>query len=193
MPALFSLGQRAALQAIQHQLHLDELVLAKLDDIYAVVPPARIREVHDLMAHKLNTHTQIQLNSGKARVWNASGTTPRNLAPLGHDVWVGDQTLPCSDASWVGNIRAHPLNNINCSHEQLLQGIPARDDLQAFWFLLLFCVSPRSNYILRTTAPAFTTEFAADHDVAVTSCLRQLLGQPPSPPQRSAGHTFHLH
>ena len=95
MPALFSLGQRAALQAIQHQLHLDELVLAKLDDIYAVVPPARIREVHDLMAHKLNTHTQIQLNSGKARVWNASGTTPRNLAPLGHDVWVGDQTLPC--------------------------------------------------------------------------------------------------
>ena len=73
----------------------------------------------------------------------------------------------------------HQLNNINCSHEQLLQRIPARDDLQAFWLLLLFCASPRSNYILRTTAPAFTTEFAADHDVAVTSCLRQLLGQPP--------------
>lgn len=80
MPALFSLGQRAALQAIQHRLHLDELLLAYLDDIYAVVPPTRVREVCDLMAHKLNRHTQIQPNSGKARVWNASGTTPPKLA-----------------------------------------------------------------------------------------------------------------
>ena len=54
----------------------------------------------------------------------------------------------------------------------------ALDDLQASWLLLLFCASPRSNYILRTTAPALATEFAAEHDVAVTSCLRQLLGQP---------------
>lgn len=187
MPVLFSLGQRAALQAIQHQLHLDELLLAYLDDIHAVDPPTRIHEIYDLMAHKLNRHTQIQLNSGKARVWNASGTTPPNLAPLGHDVWVSDQTLPSQQQGLTilstplvsETYVRHQLNNINCSHEQLLQRIPARDDLQAFWFLLLFCASPRSNYILRTTAPAFTTEFAADHDVAVTSCLRQLLGQPP--------------
>ena len=39
MPALFSLGQRAALQAIQEQLHPNELLLAYLDDVYAVVPP----------------------------------------------------------------------------------------------------------------------------------------------------------
>jgi hypothetical protein len=51
MPALFFLGQRAALQAIQQQLQPDELLLAYLDDIYAVVPPTRVREVYDLMAH----------------------------------------------------------------------------------------------------------------------------------------------
>ena len=39
MPALFFLGQRAALQAIQQQLQPDELLLAYLDDMYAVVPP----------------------------------------------------------------------------------------------------------------------------------------------------------
>ena len=162
MPALFSLGQRAAFQAMQHRLHLDELLLAYLDDIYAVVPPTRIREVYDLMAHKLNRHTQIQLNSGKTRAWNASGTTPPKLAPLSLDVWVGDQTLPSQQQGFTilgtplgsETYVRHQLNNINCSHEQLLQRIPARDDLQAFWFLLLFCASPHSNYILRTTAPA---------------------------------------
>ena len=45
------LGQRAALQAIQQQLQPDELLLAYLDDIYAVVPPTRVRAVYDLMAH----------------------------------------------------------------------------------------------------------------------------------------------
>ena len=84
MPALFSLGQRAALQAIQRRLNPTELLLAYLDDVYAVVSPDRVREVYDLMAHELHAHTRIRLNSGKARIWNAAGITPprtRTLRP----------------------------------------------------------------------------------------------------------------
>ena len=94
MPALFSLGQRAALQAIQRRLNPTELLLAYLDDVYAVVSPDRVREVYDLMAHELHAHTRIRLNSGKTRIWNAAGITPPALAPLGPDVWVGDRALP---------------------------------------------------------------------------------------------------
>ncbi|CAK9094013.1 132 kDa protein, partial [Durusdinium trenchii] len=46
---------RAALQAIQEQLHPNELLLAYLDDVYAVVPPTRVREVYDVMAHELHS------------------------------------------------------------------------------------------------------------------------------------------
>ena len=81
MLALFSLGQMAALQAIQDQLRPDELLLAYLDDIYAVVPPARVREVYGIMANQLLRRTRIQLNGGKTRVWNASGTLPRHKPP----------------------------------------------------------------------------------------------------------------
>ena len=48
----------------------------------------------------------------------------------------------------------HQLQNTRQSHQHLLQRIPDIDDLQASWFLLLFCASPRCNHILRTTAPA---------------------------------------
>lgn len=96
MPALFSLGQKGALQAIQRQLHPTELLLAFLDDIYAVVMPGRARTVYDITAHELSTRTGIQLNGGKTRVWNAAGTTPPNLGPLGPNVWVGDRSLPSS-------------------------------------------------------------------------------------------------
>ena len=58
MPALFSLGQKTALQAIQQQLHPRELLLAYLDDVYAVVQPDRVRAVYDIMAHHLHTHTR---------------------------------------------------------------------------------------------------------------------------------------
>jgi hypothetical protein len=68
MPALFSLGQKGALQAIQRQLHPTELLLAFLDDIYAVVMPGRARTVYDITAHELSTRTGIQLNGGKTRV-----------------------------------------------------------------------------------------------------------------------------
>ena len=67
--------------------------------------------------------------------------------------------------------------NINM---QLLQRIPALDDLQASW-LLLFCASPCSNHILRTVASELVNDFVGTHDAAVASCLQQLLGNPDLP------------
>ena len=44
--------------------------------------PNRVRIVHDTMAPELHAQTHIQLNTGKARVWNSAGLTPPSLEPL---------------------------------------------------------------------------------------------------------------
>ena len=84
----------------------------------------------------------------------------------------------------------HQLQLTSQSHQQLLQRIPALDDLQASWLLLLFCASPRSNHILRTVAPELVNDFVGTHDAAVASCLQQLLGNPDLPATALA--TAHL-
>ena len=45
MPALFSLGQHPALEAVAAQLQPGEALYAFLDDVYAVVEPNRVRPV----------------------------------------------------------------------------------------------------------------------------------------------------
>ena len=183
-------------QAIQSQLKPNELLLAYLDDLYAVVQPDRVRAVYDLMAHEFFQHAHIQLNSGKTRVWNASGATPPGLEPLGPEVWAGSQHLlpqeqgltilgtPVGSEAYI----QRQLQNTRQNHQHLLQRIPDIDDLQASWFLLFFCASPRCNHILRTTAPALAADFAADHDVAVAGCLQQVFGGPGSA-SHSSGHS----
>ena len=54
-------------------------------------------------------------------------------------------------------------------HDQLLRKL---DDLQASWLLLLFCCSPRCNYLLRMRPPSVT----AEHDSAVLSTFADFLG-----------------
>ena len=101
MPALFSLGQKAALQAVQQQLQPGEALYAFLDDVYTIVSPAPVRPVFDLLSHHLFHSAHIQLNTGKIRVWNAAGLRPPNLEGLGDNVWVGNQTCqPQNKASW---------------------------------------------------------------------------------------------
>ena len=53
--------------------------------------------------------------------------------------------------------------------------IPLLGDLQAAWLLLLYCASPRCNYLLRLLPPATTSEFARSHDAAIARCLGRLL------------------
>ena len=75
--------------------------------------------------------------------------------------------------------------------EQLLSRLPAVGDLQSAWLLLLFCVSPRANYLLRMLLPGATQAFAREHDNAVRACVAALLSQStqhllPEPSQRLA-------
>ena len=183
MPALFSLGQRSALQTIQEHLLPNESLLAFLDDVYVVVPPHRVRPVYDVLAHTLHSQARIQLNRGKTRVWNAAGIEPPNVQELGEDVWVGNQHLPDTSQGITvlgapigsGAFVQNQLRQANQQHQHLLDRIPHLEDLQASWLLLLFCASPRCTYLLRMCPPHITAEFANNHDFAVAACLRRLL------------------
>ena len=80
--------------------------------------------------------------------------------------------VPVGSAAFV---RSQLLQS-RAGHDRLLERLPALGDLQASWLLLLFCCSPRCNYLLRMLAPATTAEYAQDHDSAVLSALSTLLG-----------------
>ena len=77
MPLLFSLGQHAALRAVQRQLLPGELVLAYLDDIYVITTPDRVLAVYNLLQAELWRHARIRVHDGKTQVWNKSGMRPR--------------------------------------------------------------------------------------------------------------------
>ena len=189
MPALFSLGQHQALQAAHEQLQAGETLYAFLDDIYVTVSPERVRPVYDLLSEQLFNHTGIRLNTGKTRVWNGAGQLPPNLTSLGSDVWVGNPALPPTEQGLtvLGAPIGHTdfiqtqLQQASQAHTGFLQDIPALDDLQASWLLLLFCASPRCNYLLRMLPPLDTTQYAQDHDTAVAHCFTTLLDTGPLP------------
>ena len=85
---------RSSSEQSLRQLALNEYLMAFLDDIYVAVTPQRVRPVYDLLATHLPHHAR--LNQGQARVWNAAGTEPPNIASLGPDVWVGNPNLPAT-------------------------------------------------------------------------------------------------
>ena len=137
MPALFSLGQRAAFRTMQQHLLPNEALLAFLDDVYVVVPPNRVRPVYDTLAHTLQSQASIQLNQGKTRAWNAAGIEPPNIRDLGEDVWVGNPNLPARSQGMtvlgapIGSAAfvQHQLQQANQQHQHLLDRIPHLEDL----------------------------------------------------------------
>ena len=94
MPLLFSLGQHAALKAVQAELMDGERLFAFLDDIHVVTTPERVGHVYALLHVQLQRHASSQINGGKTRVWNAAGERPpacdllERLAP-NERVWRG--------------------------------------------------------------------------------------------------------
>ena len=164
MPALFSLGQKGALEAVQTNLEEGEGLYAFLDDVYAVSSPHRVRAIYDLLAQHLEARTSIRLNSGKTRIWNTAGHQPANITSLGSEVWVGNMQLPPQQrgitvlGAPVGTreYKQHHLQQLQTEHNTLLQQLPHLQDLQASWWLLLYCASPRCNYQLRMLPPSVT-------------------------------------
>ena len=87
-------------------------------------------------------------------------------------VWFGDHTLPLVELGI--HVLGTPLGHWSCvqaqlrskaaSHRVLLERIPAIQDLQSAWLLLLFCASPRANYFLRVVHPISSQAFVNEHD-----------------------------
>ena len=73
---LFSLGQHAALRAVQRQLQTGELVFAYMDDIHVITTPDRVLAVYNLLPTELRRHARIRVRVGKTQVWNKSGVRP---------------------------------------------------------------------------------------------------------------------
>ena len=79
MPALFSLGQHSALNAVAEELRPSERLLAFLDDIYVVCAPDRVATIYALLQIKLWQHARIRVNLGKTQLWNRGGVFPVGL------------------------------------------------------------------------------------------------------------------
>ena len=97
MPLLFTLGQHAALVAVQFELILGEKLMAFLDDIHHVTRPERIGAAHVSLQ---NAHSGIRIHGGKTRVWNSGGVRPlacdsleriARAADVDENVWRGSQ------------------------------------------------------------------------------------------------------
>ena len=79
MPALYSLGQHGALEAVHAQMQPNELLVAFLDDVITIARPDRVGLAHQHLADELWAHCRVRLNSGKTRIWNLSGRVPPAL------------------------------------------------------------------------------------------------------------------
>ena len=146
-----------------------------------------------------NTPTS-KSTSGKTRAWNAAGEEPPGLvAALSHregdpPCWTGSWALPPQEQGLVvlgapigsREYVARILQEKRGQQDLLLARLPAVQDLQSAWLLLLLCAAPRCNYLLRTVPRSATASYAASHDEAILRCLATLLppghSWPLSPP-----------
>ena len=191
MPALFSLGQHAALEAIANELLPTEKLMAFLDDVYLLCKPERVKHLYERVAYHLEAHTGIRLNMGKTKVYNRGGAKPpgvdalQSTEPNADRVWVGDRALPAHKqgvvvlGSPVGTLEfaeAHGRKKLE-EEVRLLDLLSELPDLQCAWTLLLQCAAPRANYHLRCQPPKQVELYATAHDVAVWHTLCSLIGR----------------
>ena len=194
MPLLFSLGQHGALEAVQRSLRDDERMLAYLDDIYIVTSPGRVGVVVTSLQEQLYRHARIRLHGGKTQVWNGAGIRPPACDVLEQIarredpravVWKGSEVAVESQGIKVlGTPLGHPafvathLGRIEEEHKVLWERIPAVQDVQSAWLILLHCAAARANYLLRVVRPALVRRFAENHDAGLWRCLCQILHIP---------------
>ena len=181
MPALFSLGQHNALEAIAAELLPTETLCAFLDDIYVVCRPERVATVYALVERHLYEHAGIKLNTGKTKVYNTGGTKPEGVdalqppEPEAERVWVGDRSLPEEQqgvlvlGAPVG-IQAFADKHGEDKPEgerKLLKLVAELSGLQCAWNLLLLCCRPQATYHLRAQPPAQVRKYAEGHNQAL--------------------------
>ena len=191
MPLLFAVGQHRALEAIHSRMNPDECLMAFLDDINMVTPPARVGPMYAVVQEELHVHASIRVHHGKTKVWNQVGVRPvvysalEQIARVAHPeavVWTGS-AIPTSDQgiTVLGTPIGHPdfvaaqLEAVRREHEVLLDRIPSISDLQSAWLLLVHCASARACYFLRTIRLSMVEEFAKAHDAGLWRCLQNIL------------------
>ena len=104
-------------------------------------------------------------------------------------VWRGDPGLPLSQQGL--KVLGIPIGQPafvsdfleRKSREQQTQRIPAVNDPQAAFLLLLMCGSTRANFWMRAVRPEDSEGFAIRHDENVWACLREILEMPNAPPE----------
>ena len=167
MPLLFSLAIHDPLQQAQREFKADENLFAFLDDVYFTSPtPNRTRTAYDSLGEKLYAHADIQLHTGKTRVWNRSSVCPEGMVELGPEVWnpEGVKVLgtPVGSTRFVEEV----VNKRLEEGAKLWEAIPTVPDLQAAWQILLQCAGPRCH-MLRTLPPSQSEEYAQAHDAGM--------------------------
>ena len=181
MPALFALGQHSALLQINATLREGEMLFAYLDDIFVLCDPDRVAEIFLQVRHALHHAAGIQVNLGKTKVWNGAAVKPKDLHIFGAEAWKGEGPeeerglvvlgVPVGHSTFVQKWLADKEG----SHLQLLARIPAVQDTQCAWLLLLMCAGPRANHILRNLPPSEASEFGQHHDNHLRACLADII------------------
>ena len=96
--------------------------------------------------HALFYHAGIQVNFGKTKVWNRAAENPTNITEMmlekakdlmKRDVWC------CSECPLHTKFSCSSGLPTRSCHLQLLSRIPAVQDAQCAWLLLLMCAGPR--------------------------------------------------
>ena len=182
-PALFALGQHAALCQASSALHGSERLLAFLDDLYVLTTRERAREARDTVVQAVQEGCGIASNEGKTRVYShAGGEPPPGIAELGADVWRGNKRSSERGLKVLGTPIGHPhfiaswAESRMLTERELLNQLPRLPDLQCAWLLLAMCASPRANHALRTVPPLDIAGYAQAHDDAVWETLQACLG-----------------
>ena len=203
MPLLFALGQHTALSEASGRMREGERSAAFLDDLYAVSPPDRTVECHNVMAEELWQHARIRLNQGKTCAFNKSGEAPTRIEVLqaaaarvdpDARVWRGDLDSGPSERriTILGTpvcTREFVLEQLQSKigeHSTFLNRIPAIQDLQCAWLLLLYCGVARANFFLRTISPDLSLDFATRHDSQIWDCFCSVVGVDPAAVQWSS-------
>ena len=188
MPLLFCLGQNRGLCAVAERLGPREHLVAFLDDVYvATNSPATTVDAHNILGEEMWRHAKITLHFRKTVIWNKSGRAPEGVEVLEEAarrvdpsalVWRDNPELPNNRQGVVvfGTPVGHAefvsrvLEEKTQEHSVLLERIPAVQDLQSAWTLLLYCAAARANFWLRTTSPAHTGTSAQEHDRGIWRC-----------------------
>ena len=100
------------------------------------------------------TWTSLELRLGKAKDLRRRGL----VVPVGHSAFV---------RKWFADKEGF--------HLQLLARIPAVQDAQCAWLLLLMCAGPRANHILRNLPPSEVSDFGQHHDNHLLACLADII------------------